>query len=376
MKILHLIPAYKPSNVYGGPTVAIADLCEGLVRAGHEVVVYTTSANGNVELDVDFGKAYHIHGVKVIYHRRWTKDHSHFSPGLLRRFWKTAKGFDVVHISAWWNLISMPVAWYSQRKGIPLVLSAHGSLSNYSFTHQKRWIKQCIHTLKGNSLLGRCLVHVTSEKEKVEVHQAVQDASCFVIPNLISIPKQIRIKEERNDIFHIIFLGRIHPVKNLGFFLEVLDHAFEFGYDFKIFGQGGESYVHSLKELQRSDHRVSWMDQIHDEDKWKQLAEADLLVLPSETENFGNVVVEALSQGTPVLISDQVGLKDFVSEHHLGWVEELNVKTWRSRLIDIWNDGEARNRIRNVAPTVISEKFRSETLMKQYEDLYQYALKI
>jgi len=42
---------------------------------------------------------------------------------------------------------------------------------------------------------------------------------------------------------------------------------------------------------------------VQDERKEALFAEADMLVVPSHTENFGNVVVEALARGVPVLVS-------------------------------------------------------------------------
>jgi len=47
---------------------------------------------------------------------------------------------------------------------------------------------------------------------------------------------------------------------------------------------------------------------------------ANLFLLPSRHENFGNVVVEALACGCPVVISDKVGLHDEVSDGGVGWV--------------------------------------------------------
>jgi len=55
LKILHVIPAYKPAYVYGGPTRSTAELCEALANKGHEVTVYATKANGKTDLEVESG---------------------------------------------------------------------------------------------------------------------------------------------------------------------------------------------------------------------------------------------------------------------------------------------------------------------------------
>src|SRR6266496_3119649 len=80
MKILFIIPSYKPAYIYGGTTVVVSLLAESLASHGHQVTVYTTTANGKNELEVETGKEIIIDGVKVFYFKRITKDHSHISP--------------------------------------------------------------------------------------------------------------------------------------------------------------------------------------------------------------------------------------------------------------------------------------------------------
>src|SRR3569833_3381732 len=64
--------------------------------------------------------------------------------------------------------------------------------------------------------------------------------------------------------------------------------------------------------------KITWAGFRGDE-KFSMLHEHDLLVLPSHDENFGNVVIESLSQGTAVLISPFVGLRDYVAKNNFGW---------------------------------------------------------
>ncbi|HTE01349.1 MAG TPA: hypothetical protein VK668_18815, partial [Mucilaginibacter sp.] len=82
MKILQVNASYKPAYVYGGPTMSVSKLSEQMVKAGCIVEVFTTTANGPVELPVVPDKQTNIDGVPVTYFKRLTKDHSHFSPAL------------------------------------------------------------------------------------------------------------------------------------------------------------------------------------------------------------------------------------------------------------------------------------------------------
>ena len=91
MKILHIVPSYKPAYTYGGTIESIARLCEALVNAGEEVKVFTTTANGKTELDVEPNREYGVDGVRVVYFKRIFKDPIYISPALWKRLWRECK---------------------------------------------------------------------------------------------------------------------------------------------------------------------------------------------------------------------------------------------------------------------------------------------
>src|ERR1700760_3480955 len=105
MKILHVVPSYKPAYIYGGTTESVTHLCEGLVNAGEQVKVFTTTANGKEELDIPPNKEYNVDGVGVIYFKRIFKDPVYISPALWKRLYRDCDKYDVVHIHSWWNML-------------------------------------------------------------------------------------------------------------------------------------------------------------------------------------------------------------------------------------------------------------------------------
>ena len=141
--------------------MSVAKLSEELTKAGHEVTVLTTTANGKEELNVPIGKETLVDGVKVYYFKRLTKDHTHFSPSL---FWflhrtlkaekrKTKKEEIIVHIHAWWNLVSIFSCLVAKLHGVKVVLSPRGMLTSYSLTNRNSKFKDAIHFFLGKSLL-------------------------------------------------------------------------------------------------------------------------------------------------------------------------------------------------------------------------------
>jgi glycosyltransferase involved in cell wall biosynthesis len=405
LKILHITASYKPAFVYGGPIYSVATLCEELCKVESQqsmdngqwtmddkrqskvfVTVYTTLANGDIELPYPSGKTETVDSVSVTYFKRITKDHSHFSPALLMHLWKNVKNFDVVHIHSWWNLVSMGAVCICLLKGVRPIVSPRGMLGDYTLSKGKRIFHQFI----GKHLLKRCNFHATttmeakeiakrvfegedvelvdltgdrSQKSKVESLKTtvrslqIEDINkeegaerkeqrensslngapspservgvrrIFIIHNLVKLPAQLPVKTRLFDgTLNLIFLSRIHHKKGIELLLDALALV-DFPFRLSIVGEGDPSYVESLKrkaEGIKLDEYINWIGAVYGNKKYQLLADHDVFILPSYNENFANVVIEAIAVGTPVLLSEHVGLQDYVKAHDYGLVFKLD----------------------------------------------------
>ncbi|MBL4676291.1 MAG: glycosyltransferase [Mucilaginibacter sp.] len=220
MKILHINASYKPAYVYGGPTMSVSALCEQLVGAGIIVEVFTTTANGNHELDVKSDIPVDVDGVTVTYFKRITKDHTHFSPLLLKTLRARIKEFDLIHIHAWWNLVSVLAALTAVKKRVPVVLSPRGTLSAYSFVNRNNLKKKLIHLALGKKLLHKCHVHATAEPEARAVAEMIKPLSVNVIPNFVKLPDTLPVdtKDDLIGPIKLLFLSRIEEKKDWIFY--------------------------------------------------------------------------------------------------------------------------------------------------------------
>lgn len=466
LKILHITASYKPAYIYGGPIMSIAKLCEGLAgREGQKVEsgklkaessklkvesgkfdleVFTTTANGRNELDVQVGKPELVDGVRVTYFKRWTKDHSHFSPGLLWRLRNTLlasrkqiaesgmhnppasfrtvglsssergqksprlkdtlpkEGNEIaIHIHAWWNLVSVLSCLVAKWHKVPVVLSPRGMLTSYSQHNRNSLAKSIIHYSIGKRLLQYCHIHTTSEQEKRDVLQLVQPKSITVIPNLVRIggekskeqrarnkeyeeklfdARNLKIKTQsaiHTSTFKILFLSRIEEKKGLELLLDAFAKL-DLIYYLTIAGSGEENYIESLKQKAESlklNERVTWIGQVSNSKKFSVMADHDLLILPSYNENFANVVIEGLSVGTPVLVSEHVGLADYVKTNNMGWVCKLEPNDIAQQISDAYTDAVKRDAITHLAPARIRSDFNDEFLAKRYMELYKKVLR-
>ncbi len=363
---------YKPAWIYGGPTYSISALSEALVQYGMDVTVLTTNANGQHDFGYKNYTAKSIAGVKVIYCRRITGDPTSVSFTHSWALWKMIKEYDLVHINGWWNWVAIASLFICKIRHVPHVLSLRGSLSEYTFhtIHTKR-IKNILHSFLFKPFLKGTFIHVTSEEEMEKCKRMIPDAKYASIPNIISMPDaQMGIKRDRDEL-KIIFLGRINPVKNLELLINAL-RRISFAYKLTIVGDGSHEYLAHIREMINEMPGISILDSRYDEEKYDLLAHSDLLVLLSHTENFGNVVIEALSQGTAVLISKNVGAADFVQQHHLGWVIQPDIECCVEALYKINIDQEQLDAIRERAPGIINKEFSSQTLVNRYvQECYQ-----
>lgn len=407
MKILQITASYKPAYIYGGPIMSVAKLCEELVRLREpqsdirgpqsdkegkpglrgpqsdvRVVVYTTLANGIKELPYPSGTVKIVDGVEVHYFKRLTKDHSHFSPALYWKLWHTVKQFDIVQIHAWWNLVSMISCCIALFRGVKVIITPRGTLSNYSFYNRSSKVKRLFHQFIGSWLLNKFDFHVTSEKEAQDTKTLLNVKSINVIPNFVDLPYEkishFKMKPPKNEnaVFKLIFLSRIEQKKGLELLFEALSKL-NFQWHLRIAGTGEESYVTSLKLLATTlgiQNRMTWLGMLNREDKFEELHQNDLFVLPSFDENFANVVIESLFAATPVLITENVGLSGYVKEKDLGWVCERNADVLSATIIEAKNTLEQENYHHEYLNETIVADFKEELLVKKYWEMYDKIL--
>jgi glycosyltransferase involved in cell wall biosynthesis len=383
--------------------MSVSKLCEEMVQAGIDLEVLTTTANGESELSVKANFKKLVDKVPVTYFRRITKDPSHFSPALLIYLCRLLRkrGFApseihpsgnickrrIIHIHAWWNLVSVGSCILAVLLSHLVILSPRGTLSRYSFTNRNGIIKNLFHLIFGKALLKRCHFHVTSEKEKQDIFDIVQPKSITVIPNFVNLkPNSIYSKNSstyldfttiKPDVLKLLFLSRIEEKKGLNLLFCAL-RTTELPYHLTIAGTGDKDYITSLKRYAAKigiDDQITWLGQQNNDEKFAVLANHDLMILPSHDESFANVVIESLSVGTPVLISTLVGLADYVQTNNFGWIYANNTGELNSALCNAYFDTDRRIAIRKNAPKAIRRDYDSKCLVNSYIEMYNNLLK-
>lgn len=391
LKILQITPSYKPAYIYGGTTTSVSRLCEELVKSSLEIEVLTTNANGKSVLQTPPNLPCLVDNVKIWYFKRLTKDHSHFSPALLWNLRKQIKSCRqqhmIIHIHSWWNMVAIFSLilgiWYR----IPVILSPRGMLTPYTLQNRKSLTKKLFHKTIGIWLLKRCIIHATSEKEIEDLYKIqLRPKNIYIIPNFINCPgslfhqdltsKNAGITKEKNT-FRFLFLSRIDEKKGIDLLFKALSRT-KFAWTLSIAGQGCPDYIWSLKNLSfhlNIHQYINWAGYLNEPEKFDFIQKHDLLVLPSQNENFANVVIESLASGTPVLLTREVGLANYVLQHNLGWICKSNIADLTHTLYKAYKDIRKRSEIRKYAPKQILNDFSAPGLTILYQNMYQQTLK-
>ncbi len=314
MRVLHVTPYFAPAFQYGGPPRSVLGLCRALQQSGVEVEVYTTTANGSdPELPPAMQTPVLCQDVPTRYFplrppRRF------FCSRMASQLSRSLSSFDLVHIHTLWNLVSWPAAAAARRAHVPYVISPRGMLEGAARAH-RRWRKRFAYPLiERHNLRHAALLHATSEVERNTLGQLGLDVPICMLPN--GIERLTDRKALRNrfrqrlqlpaDVPLIAWIGRIHPIKRLDLLASaftqvwaVLPHA-----HLVIAGPDENHYRARVQPLFRAVAKnVHWVGALESDGKQALLADANALVVCSDTESFAMVVVEALAAGVPTVVT-------------------------------------------------------------------------
>jgi glycosyltransferase involved in cell wall biosynthesis len=303
VRVLIVMPWFYPAFIYGGPVHSVYDLARALARQGCSVRVLTTDANGRESLDVNCGHDTQMDdGVIVRYCRRWFGDS--VSPLLVRRLAGEIKNADVVYIGLTYSFPVIPALALCKWYGKPVVWSPRGALQRYADT-RRRHMKRAWEAVCAAVAPSRTVLHVTSDEEASESATRVA-RPCVVIPNAVAVPDRIN-RDDAGGLLRMLFIGRLHPKKGIDKLLDacaLLPSSLD--WCLTIVGSGDPRYTIDLRsriEQLRLQARVHMLGLLAGEEKKRAFERCDLAVFPSQTENFGMVVAEALAHGVPVIAS-------------------------------------------------------------------------
>src|SRR5262245_4178824 len=317
MRVVHVTPYFAPAFVYGGPPRSVLGLCRALRRAGADVTVVTTTANGAGELPAAATSRATFEDVPVTYVARSFPKRYFRAAGLEEVLDRRAAGCDLVHVHGCWNAFGWAAARWCRRTALPYVISPRGMLDPWSFQSGpvRKWAGY--RPMEKPTLVHARLLHATTERESVEIARLRLGVETVVVPNGLEelAPLSGADREAFRqrfgfvaDQFVILFLGRVHPTKNLTALFEAMRIVSVSRPDARLLvaGDGDPRYVATLQAAAHDlveANRVRFAGHLTGEDRRGALGSADAFASTSHSENFGMSVAEAIGAGLPVVVT-------------------------------------------------------------------------
>lgn len=314
LKLLHVVPTYFPAARYGGPIYSVHGLCAALAEAGHSVDVCTTSVDGSGRLNVPEGPPVDVDGVQVRYFRS-RLDRLYWSPDMSAHLRAHVSDYDTVHLHSVYLWPTSSAAFWANRRGVPYVLAPRGMLVPELIKAKSAWLKRAwIAAFERRNLVGAARLHLTSSQEAEDLERCgLGDlAPTMILPNGVDIKEPVGRRVARGQV---LYLGRLSWKKNLQPLLDAISGIP--AASLVLAGPDDEGLTTALKqraEVAGCAQRVRFAGAVGSEQKRELFATSACAVLPSLNENFGNVVIEALAQGCPVVVSPGVGARTIVEE--------------------------------------------------------------
>jgi glycosyltransferase involved in cell wall biosynthesis len=246
---------------------------------------------------------------------------------------------------------------------------------------RKRWLKHAwIALIEQRNIEHAAAVHATSEEEARELREFG-----FALPPVKVIPNGINIADiscsvdqpEEDDVPGtignpvLLFLGRINWKKGLDRLIAALryvPHAV-----LVIAGNDEENYQRKLESFADREGvrgRIRFVGPVYAERKASLFRKASALVLPSYSENFGNVVLEAMVAGLPVVVTPEVGAADIVRKSGGGIVVNGDPETLGNALKELLSDPVRLRAMGESGKKGTRESYGWETIAREMERLY------
>ena len=391
MKIGFISNLYPPS-IIGGAEISVKRVADGLVKRGHEVIVITTTTNGNTFIEEVGGvKVYRINPLNI-----YAMYHHQGQPELLKPIWHTIDLWNlhsyfvvknilknempnVVHINNFKGL-SLSVFSAAKRLNLPLIFTAH----DYSLICPRA------NLLNGSGEICTvpprlCKVYVKIQKYLVDNKPDVVTApSQFVIDKLkesglfegvemMKLPLGIELGEKKveksNDVIDILYVGGLSKHKGVHILIDAFKKLEYETICLHILGKGKDG--DEFKKTAGSDKRIIFHGFVPDKELMELYQKANLTVVPSIWyDNSPMVIYESLMNGTPVIGSRIGGIPELVEDGYNGFLFEAgNVNELKAILENLIESPSELKRLEEGAFESVNKYDMGEHIRK-LEEIY------
>ena len=364
MKILSFVSSLDLSS--GGPSRSVPMLVKGLAELGVDITLMTVkSENMNTHaLEGTTAK------LKVLT--------PSFSKKEIAKYLADER-FDLIQIQSMWDLPYHKVILEARKQNIPYIVTPRGMLEPWSLS-QKKWKKKLAWWLYQRNDVQKSVCVFTTAKMEAEHVSNLGITTCkVVIPNGIetdAYPCKSSVEGVKKQV---LFLSRVHVKKGIELLFEAWKrlHSDYVDWQLLVIGNGEAEYIHSLENRVESlglKDSIKILPPVFGEAKIKVYQESALFCLPSFSENFGMVIAEAMSCGTPVITTTNCPW-EILNETNTGWCVDLSVDNLERALREAMGmDANALYDMGQRASKLIYDNFDYRSVTRKTLRLYEWLL--
>ena len=309
MRIAHVAPSVTAT---GGLEYSVPRLCARLAARNHEVELLSQATKPIEGVTLDVFKVLSVFEPFKV------------SVALPLKLRRVAEHSDIVHAHGVWTMVSISAGLVLPGRNAKFVLSMRGGVIPW-ILRRRRAIKRCLWPLQKRGLARADLLHVASQEEYQWVRALGLRTPVAVVPNAVDIPGDVPVDRVERSTRTLLFLSRIHPQKGLDRLFSAwksLQGAHR-KWRLVVVGNGRRPYEGQMRALaaELGLERVEFKGPLYGEQKAQAYYDADLFVLPTNGENFGIVVAEALAHGCPCIVSNKAPWQGMVSRQAGWWID-------------------------------------------------------
>lgn len=337
-------------------------------------------------MQVPLGVPVEIDGVRVWYFRSKSFRRLYYSSPMKKALLDRIKEFDLLHLHSTFLWPTWAAARAAHQFHIPYLITPRGTLVKELIRRKNRWLKSAwILLIEKQNLRHAAAIHFTSKLEEVKAKQlGLSFPNEFVVANgidenILDEFKKEDVSPRIQDLFKkkplLLFLGRVNWEKGLDRLVSALPLVPEV--HLVIAGNDEENYQSVLEKLAERNHvrnRISFTGTVQGADKAALLKNAAALILPSYSENFGIVVLEAMAACCPVVVTPEVGLAEVVRETGAGLVVEGEPKVMGKSIRTLLSNSETLTRMGKIGRQTLSNRFTWDTIARQMASVYKQIL--
>jgi glycosyltransferase involved in cell wall biosynthesis len=239
--------------------------------------------------------------------------------------------FDTVYLNGIYSyyFTLLPLVFLRKKHNKRIVIASRGMLSEGSMNVKKTKKKFFIRAVKVLKLFDNVVFHATNETEKQEIREVFGER--INVRTAANLPQKRTIDSRPvhnivSGLVRLVNIARVAPEKNLLYALKALKLV-KVNVQFDFYGPVyDQEYWMACKEalddLPRN-IRANYKGSVESNKVLDTLKNYDFMFMPTTGENFGHIILQSLSVGCPVIISDQTPWKK-LSERNVGWDIQLD----------------------------------------------------